>query len=147
MLKDIATLINTFSTNNPGAVNAVMLMMPGTAAQVIQATNGVAGLTLAANTGGSYSGYPVLTSGAVGSRIVMLDAGAILYADGGVSIDVSEQVTVQLVSAPDSPPTAATVEVSLWQYGLVGLRAVRFLNWKRAKTSAVALVSPIAYAP
>ena len=86
-------------------------------------------------------------SGQAASATELCRRRAILYADGGVVIDVSRQATIQMDSLPDSPPTGSTVEVSLWQYGLVGLRAERMLNWKRSRTSAVQLLSPTAYVP
>ena len=40
-------------------------------------------------------------------------------------------------SAPMSPADATTVYVSLLQNNLVGLRAERFVNWKRGNAKAV----------
>jgi hypothetical protein len=40
-------------------------------------------------------------------------------------------------TVPTSPISAASVYVSLWQANLIGLRAERFINWKRARTTAV----------
>jgi hypothetical protein len=36
---------------------------------------------------------------------------------------------------------------SLWQHNLVGLRAERFINWKRGRDAAVHYVSGASYAP
>ena len=62
-------------------------------------------------------------------------------------IDTSKHATIQLNDAPDNPVTAATVQVSLWQDNLVGVRAERFVNWKKSRATAVSLISPTAYAP
>jgi hypothetical protein len=32
-------------------------------------------------------------------------------------------------STPDAPPTAASVAVSFWQLGLIGIRVERMVNW------------------
>jgi len=40
-------------------------------------------------------------------------------------------------SAPMSPADATTVYVSLWQNNCVGLRAERFITWKRVGTNSV----------
>jgi len=47
--------------------------------------------------------------------------------------------------APDSPETATTVLVSLWQHNLVGIRAERFINWKARRTGSVAWIENAAY--
>jgi hypothetical protein len=46
-----------------------------------------------------------------------------------------------------SPADATTVYVSLWQNNLVGLRAERFINWKRGLDAAVKYVSGATYTP
>ena len=38
--------------------------------------------------------------------------------------------------APVNPVDATAVFTSLWQDNLVGLRAERFINWKKAQTTA-----------
>ena len=48
-------------------------------------------------------------------------------------------------SAPDSPPTAATQAVSLWQMNMVGLRAERFFGVEKLGSNGVLMVSSIAY--
>lgn len=96
--------------------------------------------------GGTIMGIPVVVSNNVGNRVVLVHAPSILYADeGGVRIDVSREASVQLDSAPDSPTTATTVLVSLWQNNLVGLKAERFITWMRARTAAVTYISAAAY--
>jgi HK97 family phage major capsid protein len=143
LVKDVAALIGQFVGNNPDTTAAVLLMTPSTATMLVGATNSQ---TLTIN-GGTYAGFPVVVSGNVGTRIVALDASAVLYADAGVTIDTSKQATIQMDSAPDNPATAATIETSLWQNNLVGLKAERFINWKKSRATAVSLVSPTAYVP
>jgi hypothetical protein len=52
-----------------------------------------------------------------------------------------------MADVADNPIVPGTTETSLWQSNLVGIRAERFVDWKRSRTSAVALVSPTAYVP
>jgi hypothetical protein len=40
-------------------------------------------------------------------------------------------------TALDNPPLATTLLTSLWQMNLVGLRAERFINWKKGRTGVV----------
>jgi hypothetical protein len=60
--------------------------------------------------------------------------------EGGLTIDVSREASVQMDSAPTDPPVAATVVVSLWQLNLIGIKAERFINWKRARLASVKYV-------
>jgi HK97 family phage major capsid protein len=97
-------------------------------------------------TGGSIFGIPVIVSNNVGDRIILLHAPSVLFADeGGVRIDVSRDASVQMDSAPDSPTTASTILVSLWQNNLVGLRAERMITWKLARAAAVRYITAAAY--
>jgi HK97 family phage major capsid protein len=140
--KDVAALIAQFLTNNNGE-NMALIMRPQEAILLAAATNSP---TLTA-TGGRYAGIDVVVSAATGTRIIAVDQSAILYADGGVAIDVSRQAIVQLDTAPDNPTIASSVMTSLWQSDLAGFRIDRFVNWKRTRTTAVSMVSPTAYVP
>ncbi len=70
------------------------------------------------------------------TKLIIVDAARVCYADDGVEIDVSEEAAVQMDSAPDSPATAATVLVSFWQTNLVGFRVERLVSWVIAPNSA-----------
>jgi HK97 family phage major capsid protein/HK97 family phage prohead protease len=88
--------------------------------------------------GGSALGFTFVPSQSMGTTVAMIQPDAILYADdGGVTIDVSREASVQMDSAPDNPALATTVLTSLWQNNLVGLRAERFINWKKARPGCV----------
>ena len=50
-------------------------------------------------------------------------ASQIAAASGAVELDGSGVATVQMDSAPDSPPSAATNLISFWQMNLAGLLA------------------------
>jgi HK97 family phage major capsid protein len=88
--------------------------------------------------GGVILGFPALASENLGQNVVMVNGEGILIADdGGVEIDVSREASVQMDGAPDNPALATTILTSLWQNNLVGLRADRFINWKRARAGSV----------
>jgi HK97 family phage major capsid protein len=98
--------------------------------------------------GGSIFGVPVVTSQTAAQWIILVYGPGILYADdGGVTIDVSMEASVQMNSTPDDPATATTVLVSLWQNNLVGLRAERFCNWTRGRDEGVAYLTGAHYVP
>lgn len=89
-------------------------------------------------TGGTVAGYAAITSQALGTNVILIKGEGVLIADdGGIEIDVSREASVQMDSAPMNPADATVVMTSLWQNNLVGLRADRFINWKRARTGSV----------
>jgi Phage capsid family./Caudovirus prohead protease. len=101
--------------------------------------------------GGTLMGLPVLTSEVVptsssGSIIVLIKQSEILLADeGGVTIDVSREASLQMNSTPDNPTTASTVLTSLWQNNLVGVRCERMVTWRKRRPEAVSYISGANY--
>lgn len=102
--------------------------------------------------GGTLLGLPVYTSNSVpsdtsGSLLVLVKQSEILLADdGGVTIDVSREASLQMNTAPDNPTTASTVMTSLWQQNLVGIRAERYVTWARRRPQAVVYITGANYA-
>ena len=106
--------------------------------------------------GGTLMGYPVVTSENItsstgspteGYPIIFLLPGEILLADDGVTIiDSSNQASVQQDSAPDSPPTASSAYISLWQTNQTALRAERWITWAKRRTGVVQFIDRGKYA-
>jgi HK97 family phage major capsid protein/HK97 family phage prohead protease len=146
---DLRALLGGFVSGNFGLGGVVLLMSEGTAFTLGTVVNAVGdaafpGITA---TGGSLLGIPVVTSNAVGNRIIALHAPSILLADDGpVNVDISREASIQMDDAPDNPTTATTILVSLWQRNLVGLRAERWINWARARAGSVRMTTGVAYA-
>lgn len=107
-------------------------------------------------TGGTFLGYPVIVSGNVdyaedspqeGDNIIFLNPSDILLADdGGVTIDLSREASVQMSDSPDDPASASTVMVSAFQQNLVLIRAERYVNWLKARDAAVQYIKSTKYA-
>lgn len=141
---DLKALVSSFVTANLSTANAVFVMSEANAFALGSSLNALGqplfpGIGAA---GGSIFGIPVVTSQVAGTTVALIDARGILMADdGGLTIDMSTEASVQMDSAPDAPPTATTVMVSLWQSNLVGLKAERFINWKRGRTASVKYVA------
>jgi len=121
---DVASLLTAFFAGRPNAQEPVIVASAGHAAAI-----------RTMNAGGGV-GVPVIISEAALGHTVALDGAGIFLADNGVEIDVSDQASVQMNDTPDSPATASTVQISLWQMNLRGLRTERFVNWQ-AVTGAV----------
>jgi HK97 family phage major capsid protein/HK97 family phage prohead protease len=145
---DLATSVAVFTAANIPLSGSVWLMSDSNAFGLALSVNALGqplfpGMSIM---GGSIFGIPVIVSNNVGNRIILVHAPSVLFADdGGVSIDVSREASVQMDSAPDSPGTSTTVLVSLWQNNLVGLRAERWITWKLARTAAVRYITAAAY--
>ena len=122
---DFKTLVTSFNAANLSLSGAVWIMTETQALAIAMMQNALGqpehpGMTM---TGGTLFGIPVIASENVpaeggspsGNRIILVKASEILYADdGGVTVDVSREASVQMNSTPDDPATASTVMVSLW---------------------------------
>jgi hypothetical protein len=98
--------------------------------------------------GGMFQGLPVIVSDHVGSIVVLAKAGEIyLGDDGGVSVDMSREASLEMDNAPTQGSIAGTGAslVSMFQTNSVALRAERVINWKRARPSAVAYLTGVAW--
>lgn len=151
--RDVQALFNSYLSANQGVAGLTWVMSPGTALALSLMLNPLgqpefAGISAS---GGSFFGLPVVLSNNVpidssGSVIVLLNQADILLADdGGVTIDVSNQASIQMSSTPDNPATAGTIYTSLWQTNMLGIRAERYVTWKRGRDSAVAYITGASY--
>jgi HK97 family phage major capsid protein/HK97 family phage prohead protease len=151
--EDLRQLWATFiAANNP----------PTTAVYVMSATTALA-LSLLRNplgqrefpditmSGGTFEGIPVITSeylAAVtdGGYVALVNASDIYFGDeGGVQVDMSREASLQMLDNPtnDTVTPTATSMVSMFQTNSVAFRAERILNWKKRRTSAVALLDEV----
>jgi len=155
---DVKTLIASFLDSNLSPAGAVWVMTQQTALSISLMTNSLGqpefpGITM---NGGTFVGLPVVTSENIpaaggsptdGFPIILMKTDEILLADDGqVTIDASREASLQMDTAPDSPPTASTTLVSLWQHNMVAIKAERFINWKVRRTDAVGYIQGARYA-
>jgi hypothetical protein len=98
-------------------------------------------------TGGElFPGVTAIASDSISSSAALLfDATAIVGNSEGIIPGRSEQGTIQMESAPDSPPTGATTVISLWQHDLVALRMERFFGFTLMRASGAASLSGVSY--
>jgi len=145
---DFLAMVSHFAGLNVDLRGLTFIMSPANALALsfrtyADGTPQFPGLTV---NGGETRGINIITSNTVGTNIIGFQPNLILYADdGGVTIDVSREASIQMDSAPDAPPSATTVFVSLWQENLVGLRAERYINWLRANANAVYYLTAAAW--
>ena len=137
---DIQALAAAMTALNLPTAGAVLILSETNALALTNALNPL-GQPLfpgMAQGGGMIMGYKAITSNSAGSVVALVQPNSIMYADdGGVTIDVSREASVQMDSVLDNPPLATSLYTSLWQNNLVGLRAERFINWKKARPGVV----------
>jgi HK97 family phage major capsid protein/HK97 family phage prohead protease len=146
-LKDIVALMSMLTTANVpiGGVTLIMSETNGFALGMVRDPQGNRMFPGVNSQGGSIDGINVVTAQLL---VIALQPDLILYADdGGATIDVSREASVQMDTAPMSPADATVVMTSLWQNNLVGLRVERFINWNRAIPASVAYATAAVYAP
>ena len=153
---DIHTAFSAFIAANNAPTSGVWIMSAQTALTIGLMLNALgqpefSGMNM---NGGTLAGLPVITSeyiGSVsaGSYIYLVNASDIYLADeGGVSVDMSREASVQMLDNPtnDSVTPTATTMVSFWQTNTVGFLAERTINWAKRRASAVAAIDSVAYA-
>ena len=143
---DVKAMRNSFAVANLDLMNSAWIMNPSTALSLSLVRNAFDAYdfpTIAVD-GGTWFGLPVITSNNIASSVIVLvDQSEILYSDdGGISIDMSQEASVQM---NDSPTAGATSLVSLWQNNLIGLRAEKWCNWARRRDAAVSVLTGVAY--
>ncbi|MCS3390256.1 phage major capsid protein [Burkholderia thailandensis] len=142
---DVKKVFQAYIAANLSVAGAVWIMSETTALSLSLMLNVMGqpefpGLTMA---GGTFFGLPAILSQTVGDNIVLAKASEILFADdGGVTLDVSREASLQMDSAPVA---GATELVSLWQNGFIAMKAERFINWKRRRVEGVQYISGAAY--
>ena len=151
---DVASAMAMFTASDLDPATAVWVMSPATALRLsmkrtTQDEPAFPGLSMQ---GGSWYGLPVIVSSAMpvsGSpaarQIALVTQNEVFLADdGAVSIDMSQEASVQM---DDAPTAGAQSLVSLWQNNLLGIRAERYINWaaRRPGKLGIALITGVNY--
>ena len=96
--------------------------------------------------GGMVAGIPVIVSdGFSAATMVLVDAHQIAAGSDTVTVDASLQADVQLDTAPNSPASASTVRLGLWQRDMTAIKVERFFGAERLRSTAVAVCSGVGY--
>jgi HK97 family phage major capsid protein/HK97 family phage prohead protease len=145
LYNDLNTALATFDNADVGTETVHIIMPPSLSRGIATMRNALGQTEFGAMTpqGGSLMGYPVIVSAnAPAATIVLVKANEILVADDGrVTLDASNQATLDM--AGGSSPT-----FSLWQKNCVGIRAERWVTWKRRRDAgSVAVIDTASYGP
>jgi HK97 family phage major capsid protein len=143
---DLTTLLTSLADADVGLVAPFWIMTQSDCVRLATktTTTGARAFPDVTAKGGSVYGVPILASNSVphstsgGSIVVLLDAAQIDIGDEGlIGIDVSQEASVQMDSAPAG---GAQQLVSLWQQNYIGYRVTAFRNWQRRRDEAVAVL-------
>jgi len=135
-------------------------MSPTTALKLslMMTANGVKQFDGLSISGGTWQGLPVIVSQSAkiagspqfGEMIVLLLPREILLADDGqVTISISNEAALELLDNPTNTgagATVATAMVSMFQTNSVAIKAVRYINWVKRRSTAAAFIQAANYA-
>jgi HK97 family phage major capsid protein/HK97 family phage prohead protease len=155
---DLKTLLSQVLSNNLETASGVWIMTQQQQLAISLMTNALGQASFASLQGANPTlmGYPIVASENVppvggspadGYPIIFALASEIMLADDGQTvIDASNQASLQMDTTPDSPPTGSTNLVSLWQMNMTGIKAERWINWLKRRSTAVSYIQGAKYA-
>ena len=146
-IADAKTVMISLAIDNVSAAGGYWIMTPGQAVALGSLRHAQSGLPefpdITVN-GGTILGFPVVTSNNTpsGNVIFIVPREVMVADDGGVSVDVSTEASLQM---DDDPSSGEQQSVSLWQSNMIGVRVERFINWRRRRDEAVYVITGADY--
>lgn len=151
---DVAVLVKAFLDAGLQLGNGVWVMTQNRALRLSLMRNALGqkefpDLTMR---GGTFEGMPVIVSqylpnsASGGDIVVLMDSKEVYMADDGtVTIDASDQVSLEMNDAPtqNGLTGGGASLVSTWQAGLIAMKAERFINWSKRRSAALAYVDNV----
>jgi hypothetical protein len=95
--------------------------------------------------GGQIAGCEVFASEGINAQVIAFDARQVAASDGGITLDTSNETALQMDSSPDSPPSASTNLISLWQSNITALKAERYWSAVPLRSTAVSVITGVNY--
>jgi hypothetical protein len=105
-----------------------------------------------------FFGLPVVTSMSAnipgspdsGKMIILLNQPEVLLADdGGLTVDASREASIEMTDSPTGDAAAGTAGttslVSMFQENSVAIKLVRYMNWKKRRSTAVQYIKEANY--
>lgn len=158
--KDVQTLFGVWIAANLDPTGGVWIMTPTRALAISLMLNALGQPVFPKITmnGGEFFGLPVIVSQSAlmagsptageGEMIILANAPEILLADEGqVTIDASREASLEMLDNPTNSAAAGTptTMVSMFQTNAVAIRAVRFINWKKRRSTCVQYIKDAMY--
>ncbi len=146
LLADLNTALATFDGANIPTDGLVIVTTPAIARGISTLTTplGTRAFDTMTPSGGTLMGYTVLVSASVDAGVVVIfkPSEIFLADDGQVSLDASNQATLDMAGGSPVSPT-----FNLWQRNCVGVRAERWIRWQKRRADVVAVIDSAAYGP
>lgn len=146
ILADVANLQKQMAALNLGMTRMFWIMNP---AAVITLANlrGAMDQYMFPELPANFRGWPVVQSTSVPlgtpaagqTPLILVDTNEIFHAeDPIIDVQASNEASLQLDSAPATPPTPM---VSLWQQNLLGIKAEQYQYWLRRRDGVVGMIT------
>ena len=154
VITDLTAIIGAFVEGHYNATSLV-LIMPNTLALALSLmTNSLGQPEFPAMTvnGGTLKGIPVITSqyaanvSGGGNLVIAVSAKDIFLADdGNVTVDSSDQASLQMLDNPTNSAASgtATTMVSMYQTNSIALRAEREICWAKGRSDCVVYMDDV----
>jgi HK97 family phage major capsid protein len=147
ILQDISRLLNALDVDQNSKV--YILAQPNTVKTIATKVSGTTGefaFPTVEIGGGTLAGAQLIASDGVASgTMVAIDANTVAASTSALGMEILREGDVQMESAPDSPPTAATTRISLWQHNLTALLLRRRFGCELLRTTGAAMLNGINY--
>ena len=128
---DMAALLSGLTLGSSSKVFIAMSPSDAKHMAIQIASDGVRAFPSVTINGGDYAGATIVPTDVLTGQLVAFDASQLAMSSQSIELDSSREATIQLDTAPDSPPTASTPVLSFFQMNYAGLRANSLL-WMRA---------------
>jgi hypothetical protein len=147
IMQEISRLLNALDVDQASKV--YILAEPNTVKTIATKVSGTTGMfafpTMGVQ-GGTLAGIEVIPSDGVPSgQVIAIDAHSIAASTSALGMEILRQGDIQMSDAPDSPPTAATTRISLWQSNLVALLLRRHFGCELLRSTGAAMLSSVNY--
>jgi hypothetical protein len=146
VLNDLRGMLANVTTSARSQLFLLMTSAIAKVLSVLHTNTGAPAFPTMNYNGGQIGGIAaVVSDGVPAGTMVLADAQQIAAASETIQLSAADQATVQMDTVPDSPPTGATNQVSLWQNNLTALRAERFFGVQKLTTTGVAVLTGASY--
>ncbi|CAN7343516.1 phage major capsid family protein [Bosea sp. LjRoot237] len=145
-LTDLRTLLGLVNTTGAGSLYFLMGADVANRAATLAGSDSTLTFPAMGPLGGEMLNTPALVSSAMLSgQIALLDATGIAGEIEAVTVSLSDQASIEMDSAPSSPPNAATVLRSLWQENKVAILARAYFGAEVIRAGSIAALDGIAW--
>jgi hypothetical protein len=129
-----------------GARSKLFLLMPSGLAKVLAVLydeNGGAAFPTMTVNGGIGGMTAIVSDGVPSTSIILADATQIAAASETITLTSANEATLEMDTAPTSPPSASTAYVNLWQMNWRALRAERWFGAAKLSTTGVCVITSV----